>query len=155
MTSARLSAHGEWGQVGLAVRERAAARSRRLERSDHQRLDQLIASFARAINTDVALLCQPDGKGQPPMLVCSRAPGAACALAARPHEGGFVDRALGAQRAVLGPLYPLLDRRLVQASHPPLTRAVAAPVRTETGVGGALIGRMTLSGPQPARGIDT
>jgi hypothetical protein len=73
-------------------------------------------------------------------LVCSRALGAAGELTARPHEGGFVDRALGGQRAVLGSLYPLLDRRLVQASHPPLTHAVAAPVRAETGVGGALIG---------------
>jgi diguanylate cyclase (GGDEF)-like protein len=140
MTSARLSDEGEWGQAGVAAPKRAAARFSRLEGSDHQRLDQLIASFARAINSDVALLCQPGGKGQPPVLVCSRALGAARELAARPHEGGFVDRALGAQRAVLGSLYPLLDRRLVQASHPPLTHAVAAPVRAETGVGGALIG---------------
>jgi hypothetical protein len=124
MTSARLAAEGEWGHAGLAARERAAARLRRLEGSDRQRLDQLIASFARAINSDVALLCQPGGKGQPPVLVCSRALGAARELAARPHEGGFVDRALGAQRAVLGSLYPLLDRRLVQAStHPSPTRS--------------------------------
>jgi hypothetical protein len=124
MTSARLAAEGEWGHAGLAARERAAARLRRLEGSDRQRLDQLIASFARAINSDVALLCQPGGKGQPPVLVCSRALGAARELAARPHEGGFVDRALGAQREVLGSLYPLLDRRLVQAStHPSPTRS--------------------------------
>ena len=124
MTSARLSAEGEWGHAGLGVRERAAARLRRLEGSDDERLDQLIASFARAINSDVALLCQPGGKGQPPVLVCSRALGAARELAARPHEGGFVDRALGAQRAVLGSLYPLLDRRLVrQATDPSPTRS--------------------------------
>jgi GGDEF domain-containing protein len=140
MTSARLSPEREWGQAGVAARERAAARFSRLEGPDRQRLDQRIASFARAINSDVALLCQPGGKGQPPVLVCSRALGAARELAARPYEGGFVDRALGAQRAVLGSLYPLLDRRLVQASHRPLTHAVAAPVRAETGAGRALIG---------------
>jgi hypothetical protein len=140
MSSARLSADGKWGHAGLVARDGAAARSRRLERSGQQRLDQLIASFARAINSDIALLCQPGGKGQPPVLVCSRALGAARELAARPHEGGFVDRALGAQRAVLGSLNPLLDRHLVQARHPPLTHAVAAPVRAETGVGGGLIG---------------
>jgi diguanylate cyclase (GGDEF)-like protein len=129
MTSARLSAEREWGHPGLAARERATARLRRLEGSDHQRLEQLIASFAPAINSDVALLCQPDGKGQPPVLVCSRALGAARELAARPDEEGFVDRGLGAQRAVLGSLYPLLDRRLVQASHPAITHAVAAPAQ--------------------------
>jgi diguanylate cyclase (GGDEF)-like protein len=152
MTSARLSAEAEWGQAGVAVRERAAARFSRLEGSDHQRLDQLIASFARAINSDVALLCQSGGKGQPPVSVCSRALGAARELAARPHEGGFVDRALGAQRAVLGSLYPLPDRRLIQASHPPLTHAVAAPVRAETGVGGALIA-LALNSPCAIEGL--
>jgi hypothetical protein len=78
---------------------------------------QLIASFARTINSDIALLCHPGGQGQPPVLACPQALGAGRGLAARPHEGGFVDRALGAPRAVFGSRYPVLDRRLVQSRH--------------------------------------
>lgn len=112
----------------------------RHEDFDAYKLDLLTASFARSINSEVALLCQLDGKRRPPIVASSWGLGPTIELAMRPPEGGFVDRALGAKRAVVGPLYPLLDRDLIQASGRPLRHAVVAPVRTETGVRGALLG---------------
>jgi hypothetical protein len=124
MTSVRLSAEGEWGHAGLAGRERATARLRRLEGSDHERLDQLIASFARAINSDVALLCQPGGKGQPPVLVCSRALGAARELAGRPMKEGSSTARLGrSARSSDRSIRCWIGAWFRQATHPSPTRS--------------------------------
>ena len=60
---------------------------------------------------------------------------------ARPREGGFVGRALHvpAQCAALESLDPVLDARLIHARDPPLTHAVAVPIRLATGLGGHLL----------------
>lgn len=102
-------------------------------------LDLLIANFARFINSDVALCYRLGGKGKPPTVICSWGLRAAQEQVVRRVEGGFVGRALGAQRAVLEPLYPLLDSSLTFATTPRLCHAAAAPVRLPTGVLGGLI----------------
>ena len=55
------------------------------------------------------------------------------------REGGLVSRGLPLPRAVLEPLHPLLDSRLVHATDPPLSYAAAAPVRLPNGPAGRLI----------------
>ena len=102
-------------------------------------LDLLIANFARFINSDVALCYRLAGKGKPPTVICSWGLGAAQEQVARLGKGGFVGRALGAQRAALEPLYPLLDSSLTFATTPRLRHAAAAPVRLPTGIVGGLI----------------
>lgn len=102
-------------------------------------LDLLIANFARFINSEVALYYRLGGKGKLPTVICSWGLGAAQEQVARSGEGGFVGRALGAQRAAVEPLYPLLDSSLSFATTPRLSHAAAAPVRLPTGVVGGLI----------------
>ena len=105
-----------------------------------RKLDPLIRNFARFISSEVALFYRPGGKGQPPAVISSWG-GATHEKAVRPREGGFVGRALhlGAQRAALVPLHPLLDSSLVHSTDPPLSHAAAAPVRLPMGVAGSLI----------------
>jgi diguanylate cyclase (GGDEF)-like protein len=131
--------------AGLRKRGDQVPPARSLELSppedfERQQLDSLTASFAGIINSNVALLCQLDEKRRPPVVVSSWGLRASPESAARAHRGGFVDLALRAKRTVLGPIYPLLDWGLVHATEPPLSRAVAAQVRAETGVRGVLIG---------------
>ena len=102
-------------------------------------LDLLIANFARFIDSDVALCYRLGGKGKPPAVICAWGLGAAQEQVVRQGEGGFVGRALGAQRAALEPLYPLLDSSLAFATTPRLRHAAAAPVRLPTGIAGGLI----------------
>jgi hypothetical protein len=96
-------------------------------------VDLLIGEFARFINSEVALLCRLDGKGQPPAVICARGLGATHEPIARPREGGFVGRALRLPRAALEPLHSLLDPALVHATDPLLTRAAVAPIRLASG----------------------
>jgi diguanylate cyclase (GGDEF)-like protein len=103
------------------------------------KLDLLIRGFARLINSEVALLCQGGGKGQPPAVISSWGLGATHEEVARPREGGLVGRAPPMRRAALEPLHPLLDSSLVHATHPPLRYAAAAPVRLPNAVAGRLI----------------
>jgi diguanylate cyclase (GGDEF)-like protein len=110
------------------------------EDSDERSLDLLIGSIADILNSQVALYCQLDGKGQPPEVICSWGLGPLHEWLARPLEGGFVGRALGAQRAALEPLHPDYDAGLLAATNgTQLTHAAAAPVRPATGTVGTLI----------------
>jgi diguanylate cyclase (GGDEF)-like protein len=70
----------------------------------------------------------------------------------RPGEGGFVGRALGLERAALEPLHRDYDAGLLAAAGGvPLTHAVAAPVRSATGAGGALAAAFSAAPPDPAQ----
>lgn len=110
------------------------------ERLANPKLDPLTASFAHTVDCQVAMLFQRDRKRRSPIVVSSWGLAAPGNSATRPRKGGFVDRALGAKRPVVGPIYPLLDLGLVHIHVPPLCHAVAAPVRAEAGVQGALVG---------------
>jgi diguanylate cyclase (GGDEF)-like protein len=114
-------------------------------------LDVLMGNFVRILNSEVAFYCQLDGVGEPPELVCSWGLGAPQELLTRPREGGFVGRALGAQRAALEPLNRDEDRVLIAAADgEPLTHAVAAPVHLATGSEGALIAGFSTPPPDHA-----
>ncbi len=115
-------------------------------------LDVLMGNFARVLNSEVAFYCQLDGQGQPPELVCSWGLGAPQELLTRPSEGGFVGRALGAQRAALEPLHRNHDASLISAADGPhLTHAAAAPVRLATGRAGTLVVGFSVAPPEDAR----
>ncbi len=104
------------------------------------KLDLLVRDFARFINSEVALLYQTGSERERPAVISSWGLGATHDEVARPDAGGFVGRALlRAQRVALGPLDPLLDSSLMQARHPPITHAVAVPIRLATEVGGHLV----------------
>src|SRR5438094_179136 len=58
------------------------------------RPDLVIRDFARFISSEVALLYEVGGAGQPPVVISSWGLGAIHEEIARPCEGGFVGRAL-------------------------------------------------------------
>ncbi len=93
------------------------------------KLDLLIRDFARFIHSEVALLCQTSNNGQPPAVIAYWGQTEAQEETTRQPEGGLVVRALRLPHPVLEPLHPLLDSSLVNATHPPLRYAAAAPVR--------------------------
>lgn len=103
------------------------------EDSDQRSLDLLSGDIAEILNSEVALYCQPGGKGQPPQVLCSWGLGALREQPVRPGEGGFVGRALGIQRAALEPLHRDYEHRGKQpAGHtqrsPPPRAAVATRI---------------------------
>ncbi len=134
MTPATQPANGELprnvrtGNV-LTVEPNRPRRVRMGEVGDWK-LDLLIRDFARFINSEVALLCQGGGRGQPPAVVSSWGLGATREEVARPR-GGLVGRAPPLARAALEPLHPLLDSSLVYATHPPLRYAAAVGGREQ------------------------
>jgi GGDEF domain-containing protein len=134
---AELACNGTTGTV-LAVEPNRPRRVPVGEIGD-RKLDLLIRDFARLINSEVALLCQGGGRGQPPAVISSWGLGTTHEEVARPREGGLVGRAPPMRRAALEPLHPLLDSSLVHATHPPLRYAAAAPVRLPNAVAGRLI----------------
>jgi diguanylate cyclase (GGDEF)-like protein len=120
--------------------------------SDQRILDLLIGNIAEILNSEVALYCQPGGKGQPPEVLCSWGLGALHEQPARPGEGGFVGRALGVKRAALEPLHRDYDAGLLAAAGSVrLTHAVVAPVRSAAGAPGALAAAFSAAPPDPAR----
>jgi len=109
------------------------------EDSDQRTLDLLIGNIAELLSSEVALYCQPGGKGQPPEVLCSWGLGPLHEQPVRPGKGGFVGRALGAERAALEPLRRDYDAGLLAAAGSVrLTHAVVAPVRSAAGAAGAL-----------------
>jgi diguanylate cyclase (GGDEF)-like protein len=119
--------------------------------ASNRNLDVLMGNFARVLNSEVAFYCQLDGEGQPPELVCSWGLGAPQGLLPRPGEGGFVGRALGAQRAALEPLHRDHDAFLISAAEGvQLTHAAGAPVRLATGPAGTLIAGFSAPPPDDA-----
>jgi diguanylate cyclase (GGDEF)-like protein len=119
--------------------------------SDQRSLDLLIGSIADILNSEVALYCQLDGEGQPPEVICSWGLGPLHEWLARPIEGGFVGRALGAKRAALEPLHRDDDAGLIAAGGGrELTHAVAAPVHPATGAAGTLIAAFSAAPPEHA-----
>jgi diguanylate cyclase (GGDEF)-like protein len=121
------------------------------EDSDESSFDLLIGSIADILNSQVALYCQLDGEGQPPAVICSWGLGPLHEWSARPPEGGFVGRALGAQRAALEPLHRDYDVGLLAtANGTQLTHAAAAPVRPATGTVGTLIAGFSAAPTDPA-----
>ena len=62
----------------------------------------LLRLSGQTLNSNVALFDQPDGNGGPLPVISSMAP--VHEETTRPHQGGFVGRAHGAQRAALDPL---------------------------------------------------
>jgi len=118
------------------------------EDSHQQSLDLLIGNIAQILNSEVALYCQPDGTGQSPKVICSWGMGPPHEPLARPGEGGFVGRALWAQRAALEPLDRHSDAGLLDSvGGAPLTHAVAAPVRSAGGPAGTLIAAFSTAPP--------
>src|SRR5437764_13192179 len=101
-------------------------------------LDLLVKDFAHVINSEVALVCQSGGKGQPPVVISSWGLGATPEETVRLSEGGFVGRALAAKRATLEPLHPRLDSSPMHATKPPLRQATAGAIRLPPGVYGRL-----------------
>jgi diguanylate cyclase (GGDEF)-like protein len=123
-----------------------------IEDSHQQSLDLLIGNIAQILNSEVALYCQPDGTGQSPKVICSWGMGPHHEPLARPGEGGFVGRALWAQRAALEPLDRHSDAGLLDsAGGAQLTHAVAAPVASAGGAAGTLIA--AFSTPPPDRAL--
>jgi diguanylate cyclase (GGDEF)-like protein len=123
-----------------------------LERLSGWQLDVLVRDFARFIDSEVATLCQLGVKGQSPVVISSWGLRTAREEILRPREGGFVGRASSLPRAAFVPIHPLLDSELAHARNPPLSHAVAAPVRLATKdlVGELLAGFAT---PPPDRGL--
>jgi diguanylate cyclase (GGDEF)-like protein len=123
-----------------------------LERISGWQLDVLVRDFARFIDSEVAMLCQLGVKGQSPVVISSWGLRTAREEILRPREGGFVGRASSLPRAAFVPIHPLLDSELAYVRNPPLSRAVAAPVRlaTKDVVGELLAGFVT---PPPDRGL--
>jgi diguanylate cyclase (GGDEF)-like protein len=94
---------------------------------ERRRVGLLLASFARILNSEVALFYQPDGGGGPLPVISSTGQWPGHEEVTRPHQGGFVGRALGAQRAALVPLRA--GEELIDAADGVrLTHAVVAPV---------------------------
>jgi diguanylate cyclase (GGDEF)-like protein len=98
------------------------------------------------------MLCQLGVKGQSPVVISSWGLRTASEEILRPREGGFVGRASPLPRAAFVPVHPLLNSELVAATDPPLSHAVAAPVRLPTTdlVGELLAGFAT---PRQDRGL--
>ncbi len=116
-----------------------------------QSLDLLIGNVADILGSEVALFCRLDAEGHSAAVISSWGLGPANELQLASREGGFVDRALGAGRAVLGPLHGDHDAALVTAARGlRLTHAVAAPVGLATGTAGTLIAAFS-SPPQDHR----
>jgi hypothetical protein len=63
-----------------------------------------VAGIAEILSSEVVLDRRLDGDGAPEV-ISSWGVGPGYELPARPHAGGFVDRALGVERAVLRPLH--------------------------------------------------
>jgi diguanylate cyclase (GGDEF)-like protein len=115
-----------------------------------QSLDLLIGNVADILGSEVVLFCRPDAEGHPAAVISSWGMGPAQERKPGSGEGGFVDRALGAGRAVLGPLHDDHDTALMTAARGlRLTHAVAAPVRLARGTAGTLIA--AFSSPPPDR----
>jgi hypothetical protein len=64
----------------------------------------LLRVSGQTLDSKVALFDQPDGNGGPLPVISSTAYGPVPEETTRPHQGGFVGRAHGAQRAALDPL---------------------------------------------------
>jgi diguanylate cyclase (GGDEF)-like protein len=138
--SARMSATPTGPQRATTASPGADAAARGPSDVDRQSLDVLIGNVADILRSEVALYCRPGAEGRPAAVISSCGMGPAHERGVRPGEGGFVDRALAAERAVLGPLNDDHDAFLISAARGVrLTYAVAAPVRLETGTVGTLI----------------
>ena len=103
-----------------------------LERISGWQLDLLVRDFARFTDSEVAMLCQLGVKGQSPVVISSWGFRTPREEILRPREGGIVGRASSLPRAAFVPLSPLLDSELARATNPPLSQAVAAPIRLAT-----------------------
>ncbi len=88
----------------------------RLGNAERSRLDLLVASFARIPSSEVALYYQLDSEGQLLTVISSWGGGPRQEPITRPHAGGIVGRALGAQRAALEPLDHVHDIALVDSA---------------------------------------
>jgi diguanylate cyclase (GGDEF)-like protein len=137
------------GSNGRRVRTLAAAP---LERLSGWQLDVLVRDFARFIDSEVAMLCQLGVKGQSPVVISSWGFRTAHEEILRSREGGIVGRASSLPRAAFVPIHPLLDSELAGATDPPLSHAVAAPVRL---AGTGLIGELLagFASPPQDRGL--
>jgi diguanylate cyclase (GGDEF)-like protein len=112
----------------------------RLGNDERPRLDLLVSNFARILSSEVALYYQPDSKGHLLPVIPSWGLGPRHEPITRPHGGGIVGRALGAQRAALEPLDHHDDSALVESARGiGLTHAVAAPVRLADRSAGVLV----------------
>lgn len=119
-------------------------------------LDLLIENVAEILNSEVALYCRLDAPGQPPEVICSWGVGTLHDQLARPREGGLVDRALGAQRAVLEPLHPDRDAWLMGSAGPAsLTHGLFAPVRSVAATAAVLIAAFSARPPDEPRTVWT
>jgi diguanylate cyclase (GGDEF)-like protein len=121
------------------LRRSASAAPRGAPDVHRQSLDLLIGNVADILGCEVALYCEPAQAGQPAAVISSWGLGPA-------HErglgavGGFVDRALGSERAILEPLQDDHDAALMSAARGlRLTYAAAAPVRLAAATAGTLI----------------
>ena len=123
-------------RVTPAPRRSASAAPRGAPDVHRQSLDLLIGNVADILGCEVALFCRPDAPGAARGGDQLVGPGTRTRATARRREGGFVDRALGAERAILGPLHDDHDAALISAARGlRLTHAVAAPVRLAASYG--------------------
>jgi diguanylate cyclase (GGDEF)-like protein len=128
---------------------RPSARPLMRDAKERRQVALLLASFARILHSEVALFYQPDGGGGPLPVISSAGQWPGREEVTRPHPGGFVGRALGAQRAALVPLHAGED--LIDAADGVrLTQAVVAPVRASEETMGWLVAAFSTAPVQAA-----